>query len=70
MVSLPLRVERGMDGKTIWQGVAEFTSGKDEGVKILVDSFPSEVDRKVVKVSRNSCVARLREGVGIVSKMK
>ena len=42
--------------------VPEFTSERDEGVKILVNSCISEVDRIGMRVRGKTCAAGPREG--------
>jgi len=44
------------------QGVLAFTSEKDEILKILVNSCIIEVDRVGVRVIKQSCAARSRDG--------
>ena len=49
----------------------EFTSVREERVKILVNSFIRKMDRIGMRRSRKSCAARLREsGRHAVSKFR
>ena len=47
------------------QRAPEFTSKRDERVKILANSSISEVDRIGVRVCRKSCAVSQREGRGM-----
>ena len=49
----------------IRERVPEFTSERDERMKMLVNSYISEVDRIGMRSSRKSCAARPREGGGM-----
>ena len=47
------------------QRVPEFTSKRDERMKMLVNSRISKVDRIGMRKSRKSCATRPREGGGM-----
>ena len=49
----------------IRQTLPEFTSERDERMKMLVSSRINEVDRIGMRESRKSCAARPREGGGM-----